>query len=121
MTKDTFGPDRVGLIVDTLAPLGDYLREHNLVTGYGFEQTPEGFVYRFQDCRFADTLHRAAEEGVACNKCPVFRLMEAALQKRDSHSSLRDNIVFSEDALTCVFRLDIVPVAKEIRTQETET
>jgi hypothetical protein len=99
---------RAGLVVDTLAPLGDYLREHQLVSGYGFEQTPEGVVCRFQNCRFADTAHKLTEESMPCVPCPVFQLMQAALQKRYPSPSLRDHAILDEDGVMCVFHLNLL-------------
>ena len=106
-------PSRAGLVIDTLAALGDYLREHELVTGYGFEQTREGVVCRFQNCRFADTAHKVAEQGMVCAQCPVYQLMQAALQKRDPHPSLRDHTILVEDEVMCVFHLTLASVAAE--------
>jgi len=97
--------DRAGLVVDTLAPLGDYLRERKLVTGFGFEQTSEGVVCRLLDCRFAGTAHLVTRGDNSCGQCPVFELMQAALQKCDAHSSLCEHAVLVQDGVTCVFHL----------------
>lgn len=103
-----------GLVVDALASLGDYLREHELVIGYGFEKTYEGVVCSLQGCRFAEVAHEIAEkEDMACAQCPVFQLMEKALKKRDPNPSLRDHTVLVQDGVTCVFHLDLTPATDE--------
>jgi hypothetical protein len=98
----------MGLVVEALMPLGDYLREHRLVTGYGFERTGDGIVCRLQGCRFANLAHQLHEDGVACAHCPVFQLMQEALQTRNTYPLLRDHKVFVEDGVTCVFHLDFL-------------
>jgi hypothetical protein len=114
MNRDTVPFGRAGLVVDALASLGDYLRERELVAGYGFEKTYEGVVCSFQDCRFAEVAHEIAEnEGVACAECPVFQLMEEALKKRDPNPFLRDHAVLVKDGVTCVFHLDLTFAADE--------
>lgn len=100
---------RTGLVIETLAPLGDYLREHRLVTGYSFEQTTEGVVCHLQNCRFAETAHKIADGDMACVPCPVFQLMQAALQKRNPSPALRDYTILADDGVTCVFHLKMAP------------
>ncbi len=98
---------RMGLVVGTLAPLGDYLREHKLVTGYGFERTHEGFVCRLQECRFARASQTLDEDGVACAHCPIYQLMQQAFQTRNMHPLLRGHEVFIDNGVTCVFHLEV--------------
>jgi len=107
MKMSSVGPKHTHLVIDTLAPLGDYLREHQLVSGYGFEQTPEGVVCHLQNCRFADSAHKVAAGNVPCVPCPVFQLMQAALQKRYPSPSLHDHAILAEDGVTCVFHLKL--------------
>lgn len=107
MKTKSMPPSRADLMVDALVSLGDYLREHRLVTGYGFERTPDGVVCRFQDCRFADTAHKISEGVTACAQCPVFQLMQEALKNGTSLPSLRDHAVLVEDRVTCVFYLEL--------------
>ncbi len=103
--------ERSGSVVGALVPLGDYLRDHALVTGYGFEYTGNGVVCRVQDCRFANVAHRLSEDDMACAPCPVFQLMQEALKKREAQPSLRDHKVLVEDGVICVFYLDLESVA----------
>jgi hypothetical protein len=95
-------------MIATLLPLGDYLREHKMVTGCGFERTGEGIVCRFQNCRFANVAHKIAEGGVGCAQCPVFQLIEEVLAQRASQPSLLDHAVLLEEDVTCVFHIDLL-------------
>ena len=114
MKRDIASFGRASLVVDALASLGDYLRERELVTGYGFEKTYEGVVCSFQDCRFAEVTHEIAEkEDSACAQCPVFQLMEKALKTRDPNPSLRDHAVLVKGGVTCMFHLDLTPDTAE--------
>jgi hypothetical protein len=114
MNRDMVPFRRAGLVVDALASLGDYLREHELVAGYGFEKTYEGVVCSLQDCRFAEVAHELADEdGMACAECPVFQLMQEALKKRDPDPFLRDHTVRVKDGVTCVFHLDLTFASDE--------
>jgi hypothetical protein len=97
---------RSNAIVGALVPLGDYLREHNLVTGYGFNCTPHGVVCQLQGCRFADIAHKIAEGTTACAACPIFQLVQQALERGETQPALRDHKILVEDGVTCVF--DIV-------------
>lgn len=109
MERDLTALGRAGLVTGTLVALGDYLREHKLVTGYGFEQTREGVVCHFQNCRFADVAHEIAEQGMVCARCPVFQLMEEALQKRGDRPALREHAILTDDDVTCMFHLVLAP------------
>lgn len=111
MKRDWAAIGRVGLVTNTLVALGDYLREHGLVTGYGFEQTHEGFVCRFQNCRFAPVAREVVEQGMVCARCPVFQLMQEALKKRGQYPALREHTILSDDEVTCMFHLALESVA----------
>ena len=105
--------ERSGSVVGALVPLGDYLRDHALVTGYGFEYSGNGVVCRVQNCRFANVAHRVSEGTVPCAPCPVFQLMQEALKRREARPSLRDHKILVDDGVTCVFYLDLESVPVE--------
>lgn len=105
MVRDLTSMGRAGLVTSTLVALGDYLREHKLVTGYGFEKTRDGVVCHFQNCRFAGVAHEIAEQGMVCARCPVFKLMEEALQERGQCPALREHTILTDDDVTCMFHL----------------
>ena len=100
---------RSSAIVGALVPLGDYLREHQLVTGYGFNCTPNGVVCQLQGCRFADVAHKIADGTAACAACPIFQLVQEALERGETQPSLRDHKILIEDSVTCVFDIVLTP------------
>jgi hypothetical protein len=109
MESDSTALGRAGLLISTLVALGDYLREHKLVTGYSFEQTGEGVVWHLRNCRFAGVAHEIAEQGMVCARCPVFQLMEEALQERGQRPALREHAILADDGVTCMFHLALAP------------
>ncbi|MEJ2559594.1 MAG: hypothetical protein P8186_25930 [Anaerolineae bacterium] len=112
MERDLTAMGRAGLVTSTLVALGDYLREHKLVTGYGFEQTRDGVVCHFRNCRFAGVAHEIAEQGMVCARCPVFQLMEEALQEGGQCPALREHAIFADDDVTCMFHLALASERK---------
>jgi hypothetical protein len=96
-------------VVGALVPLGDYLREHQLVTGYGFNCTPNGVVCQLQGCRFANIVHQTTDGSVACAACPIFQLVHEALEKGATNPSLRDHKILVEEGVTCVFDIALRP------------
>ena len=111
-------PQQTTLVTDTLAALGDYLRERELVTGYGFEHTDKGIICRFQNCRFASTAHEVAEQGMVCAQCPVLQLTQKALEKRFHDPILREHGILVGEVVTCMFHLTLTP-AVEHETRRT--
>ena len=103
----------VGLVIDTFAAVGDYLRTHGLITGCGFEQADSGVVCYYQNCRFANTAHDIAERGAVCAQCPIFELTKEALQSRGHHLVLREHAILAAGDVTCVFHLSLEPAAAE--------